>query len=211
MPKWVSLKDLMENPSKYGVEAPRILEIAYIPNKQSITLTPDMTGYYTEQTFKTETEGHKYYPLMHKGKLYLVSNKVAKREVFLRGKTGYDNGPKVLKEQAKLWSNEELGVRGETWNEGTIGILDILPEFLRKIKGTYWIAIQWHSFCDFGLQLVDSSGVDYSILYYCSSGSMYSYTSSYAVRPIVSLPSNIQVNIENIDCRPLELRLPKEK
>ena len=124
MPKWVSLKDLMENPSKYGVEAPRILEIAYIPNKQSITLTPDMTGYYTEQTFKTETEGHKYYPLMHKGKLYLVSNKVAKREVFLRGKTGYDNGPKVLKEQAKLWSNEELGVRGETWNEGTIGILE---------------------------------------------------------------------------------------
>ena len=212
MLKWVSLKDLMENPSKYGVEDPRLLEIAYIPDKQSITLTPDMTGYYTEQTFETETEGHKYYPLMHKGKLYLVSNKVAKREVFLRGKTGYDNGPKVLKEQAKLWSNEELRVRGETWNEGTIGILDILPEFLRKIKGTYWIAIQWHHFCYFGLQRADPYGVNDDSLYlYYSSGSAYSDTNSYAVRPLVSLLSNIQVNIENIDCRPLELRLPKEK
>ena len=211
MPKWVSLKDLMENPSKYGVKDPRLLEIAYIPDKQIITLTPDMTGYCTEQTLETETKKHKYYPLMHKGKLYLVSNKVTKIEVFLKGKTGYDNGPKVLKEQAKLWSNEELGVRGETWNEERIGILDILPEFLRKIKGTYWIAIQWNSACYFGLQRVTSSGVYGNILYYYRSGSMYSTTLSYAVRPLVSLPSNIQVNIESIDCRPLELRLPKEK
>ena len=211
MPKWVSLKDLMENPSKYGVEDPRLLEIAYIPDKQIITLTPDMTGYYKEQTFETETEGHKYYPVMHEGKLYLVSNKVTEREVVLSGKTGYDNGEEALRKQSQLWKNEELGLRGEIWNEETIGILDILPEFLRKIEEPYRTAIQWHINHTFGLQYVYSSGVYGNYLYLYNSGSMRSSTYSTAVRPLVSLPSNIQVNIENIDGRPLELRLPKEK
>lgn len=211
MPYWVSLKELMEKPSKYGVEDPRLFEIAYTPDKRSITLTPDMTGYDKAQTFETEIEGHKYYPIMHEGKLYLVSSKVTKRELILNGRTGYDNGPEALRKQSQVWRNEELGAKGETWNEETIGILDRLPEFLRKIKETYWKATQWSNDCYFGLQGVHSSGVGYRILYGYNSGSASNYSYSYAVRPLVSLISNIQVDIEKLEGMPLRLRLPKKQ
>ncbi len=206
MLKWVSLKDLMENPSKYKVEDPRLLEIAYTLDKRSVTLTPDMTGHNKTQTF--ETEGHKYYPIIHEGKLYLVSSEVTEKKLALRGKTGYDNGPEVLKEQAKLWSNEELRAKGETWNEETIGIHASLPEFLRIIGRSYWTAIQWPGNRHFGLQYVHSSGVSYTHLYYYNIYYANSDTYYFAVRPLVSLTSNIQVDIGNLDGTPLRLRLP---
>lgn len=211
MSKWVSLKDLMENPSKYGVKDPRKLEIAYIPDKKSITLIQEITGYSEAQKLETETDGHKYYPVIYKGKVYLVSNTVTRKKVVLIGKTGYENGPKALQEHAETYGNEKLGAKGETWNEATIGILDILPKFLRRIGECYWTAIQSSGDCYFGLQRVYSSGVNHSTLYYYGSGSAFSATISRAVRPLVSLLSNIQVDIKKLDGTPLSLRLPAEQ
>ncbi len=211
MSKWVSLKDLMENPSKYGVEDPRELEIAYTPDKKSITLTSEMTGYSEVQSLETEIDRHKYYPVIYKGKVYLVSNTVTRNEVLLTGETGYKNGPKTLQKHAEIYGNEKITSKGETWNEATIGILDILPKFLRRIEARYWTKIQWSGYCRFGLQYVYSSGVNYNLLYYYDSGSAYSYPSSSAVRPLVSLISNIQVDIEKLDGTPLSLRLPTEQ
>ncbi len=211
MSKWVSLKDLMENPSKYGVEDPRELEIAYTPDRKSITLTQEMTGHSEVQNLETETDGHKYYPVIYGGKVYIVSDSVTKNDVELGGETGYKNGPKALQKHAEIYGNEKITSKGETWNEATIGILDILPKFLRRIEESYWTEIQWPGYCGFGLQYVSSSGVCSNALYYYNSGSANSNTLSYAVRPLVSLISNIQVDIEKLDGTPLSLRLPTEQ
>lgn len=213
MPNWVSLKDLMENPSKYGIEDPRLLEIAYTPDKQSITLTTRLTGYDEAQTFETETEGHKYYPVMFKGTtIYLVSNKVTEKELTLRGKTGYNSGSIALKEHANLWNNEQLGAKGRTWNGVTVKIFDILPEFQRKIIGSYWTTIQWTGRCNYGLQRIDERGANNYGLFLYYGGSVYNNpgydTRSHTVRPLISLPSNIQVDIENLGETPLPIALP---
>ena len=212
MLKWVSLKDLMENPSKYGVKDPRELQIAYTPDKKSITLTQKMTGYSQVQKLKTETHGHKYYPVIYKGKVYLVSNTVTRKRVLLAEEIGYEDGPKALRKHAETYGNERIGIKGETWNRATIGILDILPKFLGRIEEKYWTAIQWSCYGYFGLQSVYLSGVNYSILLngYIG-GSTRSYAGSYAVRPLVSLLSNTQVDIEKLDGTPLSLRLPTEQ
>ena len=211
MSKWVSLKDLMENPSKYGVKDPRKLQIAYTPDKKSITLTQEMTGYREVQSLETETDRHKYYPVIYEGKVYIVSDSVTRNEVLFTGETGYKNGPKALQKYAEIYGNEKITSKGETWNEATIGILDILPKFLRRIEERYWTEIQWPGYCAFGLQNVYSSGVYSNILYLYGSGSVISSTDSYAVRPLVSLISNIQVDIEKLDGTPLSLRLPTEQ
>ena len=210
MSKWVSLKDLMENPSKYGVEDPRKLEIAYTPNLRGTTLTQEMTGDIEVQNLETETDGHKYYPVIYEGKVYIVSDSVTKNDVALGGETGYKNGPKALQKYAEIYGNEKITSKGETWNEATIGILDILPKFLRRIEESYWTEIQWPGYCGFGLQYVSPSGVCSNALYYYNSGSANSNTLSLAVRPLVSLISNIQVDIEKLDGTPLSLRLPSE-
>jgi hypothetical protein len=201
----------MENPSKYGVEDPRELEIAYTPDRKSITLTQEMTGHSEVQNLETETDGHKYYPVIYEGKVYIVSDSVTKNDVALGGETGYKNGPKALQKHAEIYGNEKITSKGETWNEATIGILDILPKFLRRIEERYWTEIQWPGYCAFGLQRVYSSGVHFNYLYYYFSGSMRSDTYSGAVRPLVSLISNIQVDIEKLDGTPLSLRLPTEQ
>ena len=212
MSKWVSLKDLMENPSKYGVEDPRELEIAYTPDRKSITLTQEMTGHSEVQNLETETDGHKYYPVIYEGKVYIVSDSVTKNDVALGGETGYKNGPKALQKHAEIYGNEKITSKGETWNEATIGILDILPKFLRRIEESYWTEIQWPGYCGFGLQSVHSSGVNsYDLFYGNSDGSTNFNAGSCAVRPLVSLISNIQVDIEKLDGTPLSLRLPTEQ
>lgn len=221
MPKWVSLKDLMENPSKYGVEDPRLLEIAYTPDKQSITLTPDETGYNAKQNFETEIGKHRYYPIIYKENLYLVSNRVAEDSLSLGGKVGYKNGPKALKKHSQLWSNEKLTAKGETWNEETIGINDILPrrgipevELLVSAEYfyCYWTAIQWFDSDGVGLKTVTFSNdvrVIEDYLFYSNEGEAdISCTDDYDIRPLISLPSDIEVDIETLDGTPLSIRLP---
>lgn len=71
-----------------------------------------------------------------------------------------------------------------------------MPESLKAMCYLYWLFEQfddgpWH-----GLQLVHSSGVSSSRLYYCSSGSPGSYNSSYAVRPTVYLKSGICIDLD---------------
>ena len=215
MPNWIPLKEVLGSPDKYGdiSETP----IDYTQDYGKITLSGEETGLSIHQEFETETK-HVWHATMHNGIVYLVSRGVTEQELRLRGETGYENGEQIQRKVADLFGNAMLGATGEIWTKDTIDMVtNTLPEFLRKVKGVHWTAIEFQypngtGNCNFGLHVV------YSGTLYGSSGSGNGYlyhsngdsnTSAASVRPLVHLPSDILINTEEIGMEvPLNLWTP---
>lgn len=217
MAKWVPLKEVLMHPEKYGDISER--QIDYIPDYRKITLSKKQTGVEIPQMFETEMN-HTWYVTLYEGKIYFVTGEVTETRFVLYGKIGYKNGSKVQKEISELYENEELGTKSEIWTEDTVDMaIKTLPEFLRRIKGKYWTAIKYrykypyqgylYNVCHYGLKQIERGSFEiYSgkpSYLYDSKGNDYSHVIN--VRPLLRIPSNILVDIEEIDGRaPLKLR-----
>ena len=56
------------------------------------------------------------------------------------GKKGYENGIDAIISVQSLYGNSELGAEGVNWHQSTIGILELLPKFLKEVSKAFWMA-----------------------------------------------------------------------
>lgn len=205
MANWVPLKEVLASPCKYGDISE--IPIDYIPDYGKITLSGEQTGMSIPQKFETETN-HVWHATMHNGRVYLVSRGVTEQELRLRGETGYENGKQIQRKIASLFGNAMLGATGEIWTKDTIDMATkTLPEFLRKVKGWHWTAIEYqypnsNSPWYFGLHVV-SSGTLYGYNGTSDGGYLYrssgnSNTTAASVRPLVHLPYDILIDTSEL-------------
>lgn len=208
MPKWVSLLEALENPRKYGNLAS--IPVDYHPDSKRITFTSERTGYPASQSFETE-KGLEYYPVKLGLHLYLVTRGCTKEELILRGRKGCKYGKGIIKEYAKLYGSKELGAVGISWNKNTIEVLKKLPSFLRRVNGLYWSSTRYefqeddHKYSGIVLIEHDVPFGDKGSTWLCMNDTKECERGAW-IRPLVLLPSDILVDVQNFDGGPLKIK-----
>lgn len=190
--KWIPATDFLEDEILYG-EGEKFID--YKPDDGRIILPKERTGWREEQVFETESGLGWHLANGRFGEVCLISHEATISELTLRGKVGYDNVKGIISEYCReLYSNKQLMAEGTALTRENI---KSIPDYIRKYtKRRYWLA----SRC-----VYYSSDYARFIVFYVNSGSVYAnslYYSyghansiSYAVRPVVHLPSNILVNV----------------
>ena len=218
MEKWVTLIEALKNPEKYNdISSQRI---AYEPEHRSVTFGAELLGYGETQTFETE-HGLTYYPalyqdpILHQEGVYLVASDVTTKKLALYGKNGYKNGIEAIIAVQMLYGNSELEAEGRNWHQSTIGIIDLLPTFLKESFGIFWMA---SSYCYaptkdtviFGMHYADPKTTKFFHghfqLYRKGNNSGYGYPSNCAIKPLIQLPKNTLIQLGGISNAPLEIR-----
>lgn len=218
MEKWVTLIEALQNPEKYGdISGQRI---AYEPEHRSVSFNAELLGYGETQTFETE-HGLTYYPalyqdpIFHQEGVYLVAGDVTTKKLALYGKKGYENGIEAIIAVQMLYGNSELEAEGRNWHQSTIGILDLLPTFLKESSGTFWMASSYcyapdKNTCIFGMHYADPKTTKYFPghfqLYREGKKSSYGYPSNCAIKPLIQLPKNTLIHLGCTSNAPLEIR-----
>lgn len=208
MPKWVRLLDALENPRKYGNLAN--IPVDYHPDVRSITFAPEQTGYPEIQSFETEKD-LEYYPVKLGLHVYLVARDCTKEALILRGREGYKYVKSIMVGYAKLYENKELGAVGVSWNKNTIEILKKLPSFLRRADGLYWSSMRYEFQEDerkyYGIVLIehDTPFGDKGSTWLCMNNNGECGREAW-VRPLILLPPDILVDMQNFDGGPLKIK-----
>lgn len=208
MPKWVRLLDALENPKKYGDITS--IPIDYHPDVRSITFTSEETGYSASQSFETEKD-LEYYPVKLGLHVYLVARDCTKEALILRGREGYKYVKSIMVGYAKLYENKELGAVGISWNKNTIEVLKKLPSFLRRADGLYWSSMRYEfqeDECKYsGIVLIehDTPFGDKGSTWLCMNNNGESGREAW-VRPLILLPPDILVDMQNFDGGPLKIK-----
>ncbi len=208
MAKWILLQEALQIPSVNKLMSER--GIAYSPNKEkSLSYSEKFTGITKTQTFTAEV-GHVYYPILFNEEVWLVSGDVTEDTLELRGREGYLNGIGILKNIADLYSNSKLQAEGKAWTEDMVKILynpDIKP-----VNREYWLAFismqanpNNRSLCS-----MNKSRIEQHALHYSFCGCNVNKSFEFAMRPLIHLPSNILVDIQD-EMKPLILKLPNAR
>lgn len=208
MPKWVRLLEVLKNPRKYGNITS--IPIDYHPDVRSITFTSEETGYSASQSFETEKD-LEYYPVKLGLHVYLVARDCTKEALILRGREGYKYVKSIMVGYAKLYENKELGAVGISWNKNTIEVLKKLPSFLRRADGLYWSSMRYEfqeDECKYsGIVLIehDTPFGDKGSTWLCMNNNGESGREAW-VRPLILLPPDILVDMQNFDGGPLKIK-----
>lgn len=209
------LLDVLQSPQDFGLRKEDIIgrRLDYTPpSSGKLVLPKSITGVREGQEFTVEDMP--FYVFLFKGKAIGVSGRTTSNSLTLRGMIGYEKGKKCIKEINGLYASEELGTKA-TGLKRKMWLA--MPESLKKMCYDYWLSSRYvlpndSSNCNFGLQLVTSSGVLWNNLCNYSSGSAYSNCPSSAVRPTFRLKSGIYVDTDQL-CdmdEPIKLILPEK-
>lgn len=208
MPKWVRLLDALENPRKYGdiSQIPIDYVCAYQPEPRIEILVKKRRG---NKTYSEEVKVvPKYYATIFKGKVYLISNEVTLEELSINNEK---KAIRKIQEDAERFGNVSLKAKGVDWDEERVEILNTLPKFLRNIGGWYWTTIpctgldrQGHAIS--GLKLIYNGAVQGEDNFGILSCNKEPNTSSAPIRPLILLPSDIMVDVQNFDGGPLKIK-----
>lgn len=208
MPKWVKLSEALEEPKKYGNLAN--IPVDYHPDSKSITFAPEQTGYPESQSFETEKD-LEYYPVKLGLHVYLVARDCTKEALILRGREGYKYVKSIMVGYAKLYGNKELGAEGISWNKNTVEVLKKLPSFLRRVSGLYWTSMKYEfqeDECKYsGIVLIehDTPFGDKGSTWLCMNNNGECGREAW-VRPLILLPPDILVDVQNFDGGPLKIK-----
>ena len=220
MPNWINLREVLQHPEVYGDIACR--NVAYTPQKQVIMHLSRETGYSRDQKFSTELK-HTYYPVLYENRVYLVAGETNKMTLNFRGIIGYNNAVEVIKQNAKLYSNSELGAIGLAWTEDTVKILRVMPKALAFIEADYLMAStfrysNWPNNYFLCIKVQYKNHVERFPLY---SSEPLDYVHPYAkerlneshlycgnIRPLVLLSTDTMVDMDAENNKPLKLKLP---
>lgn len=207
MPKWVRLLEALENPKKYGdiYQVP----IDYIPDIQTDFVVQEKQ-HYGSSCPNDIVAIPKYYPTLLKGKVYLVSSQVTIQELSLNDEK---TAIKKIQDDAVKYGNASLKAKGVDWNEETIGILDVLPKFLKNIAGWYWTTIPCASFDEkgrfiCGLKLVSCGKLHGETNFGVLRQDEEFCTTLVPVRPLIQIMQDVLVDVEWVDYdTPLPIKL----
>lgn len=173
--------------------------INYQPEVKSISLTYKETGIITAQAFKTENLYYQFACIDESQNFLITSSAETKSEIMFDGKIHQKRCIKTLHKLCnKIYSNRKLGATAYCMR------LDEFEKLHPTLKNayTYWLASMSVEVKD------EKTSYDWEGLYIARKDAIYagrlycieqftSETESKSVRPIIMLPSNILVNIED--------------
>ena len=126
--------------------------------------------------------------------VYLIGSST-KTKIRLSGEKGYYNGPATINEALKIYSNKSVGAVSKSI---TRQLFEMLPQDNKRARGAFWIPEQvagTRSYTARGLKMVTAYGhMETSVLYNLNGGR---YSPNYALRPVIRLPENIYVNVQD--------------
>lgn len=164
--------------------------VRYKPKKNVVcTISPELTGWHTEQTFRTEELD---WTLSNfKGELFLISDDVTEG-LWLSGKNGYEHGVESMNRICEMLYSSNLSHKVFAM---TKGMIDSGVPYI-KSKNCYWLAT--HSrHNQFGLCVADGDimrhGCTYDYVMYDLAG--FDNNFRFGIRPVVSLEDTVIVSI----------------
>lgn len=160
--------------------------VRYKPKRNVVcTISPELTGWHTEQTFRTEKLD---WTLSNfKGELFLISDDVTER-LRLSGKNGYEHGVESMNRICEMLYSTNLSHKVFAM---TKGMIDSGVPYI-KYSHYYWLAT--HSrHNQFGLCVADGDGYTYDYVMYDLAG--FDNNFRFGIRPVVSLKDTVIVSI----------------
>ncbi len=191
--------DLVRLSDALGNGENAIKYVAYKPaSEKSVVLPSAQTGWGTDQEVCVEDD-MLWTPVLSIEEngwnvVYLIGSST-KTKIRLSGEKGYENGPAIMDEALKIYSNKNTGAVSKSI---TRQIFETIPQNYKRTRSAFWIPEQVKgtiSYTARGLKVVNAYGhMDSSVLYNLNGGR---YSPNYALRPAVRLPENVYVNIQD--------------
>ncbi len=216
MAKWVKLSDWFEYMQSHG--EPERLYIKYRPNKAETTLYEKETGVHVPQHLETDSYLGGWHPFaVSQRSVKLISHKATYTQIKFQGEMGYLHGGKALLDYCKAcYSSTDLKAKAMCL---TKEILErILCEYLKFTTGEqyYWLATGFHTQSVHGLFSAYKDSIKQEVLVKENHSWLFKddeYSIGLPVRPVIMLPEDVYVEVENNDGRSLQesLEIKREK
>lgn len=173
-----------------GVEIPRYLN--YPVQNNGIVLKGSESGFYQDQLPFCEKQLKWKLLVLSNGQVVAISS-ATEFQLSLRGKTGWENGTKILGKYSQLYTNYRLGIKVQPL---TTKIFEQLPEYLKEDTKSFWFADSYEiNDAVRGLKCY-SEGEIKSVFLNLSTGK--DSTETHSIRLIAYLPKDIFVDIDDM-------------